>query len=172
MNEASIAASLFDPFAAFDPEILVASDPVEIGAPAMLVWDILTDLPRYCEWNPFCVSAISTLELGAPVHMRLVNYANPGSLFSNCEYVCAFEPGRLLSWEYPDDPAWPYPSRRDQIIEPLGPKRCRYQSTDAFLGPNGIHVMRFAGPWVVRAFNDTAKALKERAETMHAGTLD
>jgi hypothetical protein len=27
--------------------------------------------------------------------------------------------------------------------------------------------MRFCGPWVTRAFNDTAKALKLRAEAMH-----
>jgi hypothetical protein len=158
----------FDPFEVYDPSILVASDPIEIDAPPAVVWDILTDLSRYGEWNPFCVWAQSTLEMGAPVHMRLVNYANPGALAPNCEYVCAFEPEQLLSWELPDSEAWPYPARRDQIIEPLGPDRCRYISTDAFTGPNGIHVMRFAGPWIARAFNDTAKALKLRAETIHA----
>jgi len=158
--------SRFDPFAKYDQSILVASDPIEINAPASIVWKVLTDLPRYGEWNPFCVWAESTLEIGAPVHMRLVNYANPGTLAPNCEYVCAYEPERLLSWELPDSEAWPYPARRDQIIEPLGPDRCRYLSTDAFTGPNGIHVIRFAGPWVTRAFNDTAKALKRRAEEL------
>lgn len=158
----------FDPFAAYDPSILIASDPVEIDAPAAVVWDILIDLPRYGEWNPFCVWAESSLEMGAPVHMRLVNYANPGALAPNCEYICAYEPERLLSWELPHSEAWPYPARRDQIIVPLGSERCRYISTDAFTGPNGIHVMRFAGPWVTRAFNDTAQALKLRAEAMHA----
>ena len=109
--------------------------------------------------------------MGAPVYMRLVNYPNPGSLAPNCEYVCAFEPGRLLSWELKDSEAWPYPARRDQIIEELGPEKCRYQSTDAFTGPNGIHVMRFCGPWVTRAFNDSAKALKARAEAMRRGEI-
>jgi hypothetical protein len=32
------------------------------------------------------------------------------------------------------------------------------------LGPHGIHVMRFAGPWVKRAFDDTAHALKAYVE--------
>jgi hypothetical protein len=63
---------------------------------------------------------------------------------------------------------WPYPARRDQVLEPLGEQRCRYFSTDAFLGENGIHVMRFAGPWIERAFNDTARALKRRAEALYA----
>jgi hypothetical protein len=31
--------------------------------------------------------------------------------------------------------------------------------------------MRFCGPWVTRAFNDTAKALKARAEAMHRGEI-
>ena len=87
------------------------------------------------------------------------------------EYICAFEPGRLLSWEMLDNEAWPYPARRDQMIDELGPEKCRYQSTDAFTGPNGIHVMRFAGPWIARAFNDSARALKARAEAMHRGDL-
>lgn len=157
----------FDPFAVYDPEILVASDPIEIDAPASIVWEVLTDMPRYGEWNPFCVHAESTLEMGAPVKMSLVNYSNLGQLAPNVEHVCAFEPERLLSWELRDNPAWPYPARRDQIIEALGPDRCRYLSTDAFLGPNGIHVMRFCGPWVTRAFNDTAQALKTRAEAIY-----
>jgi len=158
----------YDPFAIYDPDVVVASDPIEIAAPVSLVWKILVDLPRYGEWNPFCIWAQSTLEMGAPVHMRLVNYIEPGTLLPNVEYVCAFEPERLLSWELPDSDAWPYPARRDQMLESLSPNRCRYQSTDAFTGPNGIHVMRFAGPWIRRAFNDTARALKQRAEAMHA----
>jgi len=158
----------FDPFAVYDPATLVASDPIEIEAPAAIVWEILTDMPRYGEWNPFCVRAESTLEMGAPVKMSLVDYTGGGQLAPNVEYVCAFEPERLLSWELTDNPAWPYPARRDQVIEALGPERCRYRSTDAFTGPNGIHVMRFCGAWVTRAFNDSARALKRRAEAMHA----
>jgi len=163
-----MTSSPFDPFSVYDPETLVASDPIEIDAPASIVWEILIDMPRYGEWNPFCVAARSTLEMGAPVFMSLVDYTSPGRLIPNVEYICALEPERLLSWELPDSDAWPYPARRDQVIEPLGPNRCRYLSTDAFTGPNGIHVMRFCGAWVTRAFNDTARALKVRAEAMHA----
>jgi len=31
--------------------------------------------------------------------------------------------------------------------------------------------MRFCGPWVKRAFDDTANALKARAEALHAQRL-
>lgn len=157
-----------DPVSGLDPDAITVSQTVEIAAPASVVWAVLTDLPHYNEWNPFCVKADSTLELGAAVHMKLINYAVPGSIVPNCEFVCAFEPERLLSWELPHSEAWPYPARRDQVIEATGPASCRYTSTDAFLGANGIHVFRFAGPWVKRAFDDTALALKARAEDLYA----
>lgn len=161
-------AAAFDPRTGYDPANEVRSITVEIEAPASVVWEVLTDLPSYSDWNPFCVRAESTLEMGAPVKMKLVNYANPGTLVPNLEYVCAHEPERRIAWELPWSPEWPYAARRDQVIEPLGPERCSYWSTDAFLGENGIHVMRFAGPWVKRAFDDTALALKARAEAIHA----
>jgi len=160
-----------DPNLKFDPDSVVRSDRVEIDAPAEVVWQILVDMPRYGEWNPFCIKCDSTLEMGAPVNMVLNDYTNPGATVPNVEYVCAFDRPKMLSWELPHSDAWPYPARRDQIIESLGADRCAYHSTDAFLGPNGIHVMRFAGGWVKRAFDDSARALKARAEAMHRGDL-
>lgn len=152
----------------FDPDAFVISETVQINAPASIVWDILVDMPKYPEWNPFCVECESTLEMGAPVNMKLKSYVNcEPEFFENCEFVCAFEPEKLLSWELPHYDAWPYPARRDQIIKATGENSCEYHSTDAFLGSGGIHVMRFAGPWVKKAFDDTAHALKARAEAMY-----
>jgi len=154
----------------FDPDAFVISKTVEINAPASVVWDILIDMEKYPEWNPFCVECESTLEMGAPVKMKLKSYVNAGpEFFENTEFVCAKIPEKLISWELPHYDAWPYPARRDQIIESTGDNSCRYHSTDAFLGPDGIHVMRFAGPWVKQAFDDTADALKVRAEAMYKG---
>jgi hypothetical protein len=158
-----------DPVAGFDPHAVTVSNIVEIAAPARIVWDILVDMPRYNEWNPFCIRAVSTLEMGAAVEMTLINYATAGGpTVPNLEYVCAFEPEKLLSWELKWSEFWPYAARRDQIIEATGPSSCRYHSTDAFLGESGIHVFRFAGPWVKRAFDDSGLALKARAEAIYA----
>jgi hypothetical protein len=157
----------FDPITGYDPANEVRSITVEIDAPAKIVWDILIDMPRYGEWNPFCVKAESTLEMGAPVNMLLTSFWTD-ELVPNCEYICAFEPERLISWEMKYSEAWPYAARRDQVITPLGPDRCSYHSTDAFLGDTAVHVMRFAGPWVKVAFDKTARALKARAEALWA----
>jgi len=148
----------------YDPEAVVTSVVVDIAAPVETVWSVLVDFPNYGLWNPFCVAAEGRLALGEPLKMRLKNYLVPGEFFDNVENFCAIEPPRLIAWSAPWVDEWPYPARRDQIIEPLASGGCRYYSTDAFLGPHGIHVMRFAGPWVKRAFDDTAHALKAFVE--------
>ena len=150
-----------------DPDAIVVSKKVTIHAPASLVWKILIDMPKYGDWNPFCVACESTLEMGAAVKMKLKSYVETEpEFFENTEYICAFEPEKQLSWALPHYDAWPYPARRDQFLEATSETSCEYYSTDQFLGPNGIHVMRFAGPWVKQAFDDTADALKVHAEEL------
>jgi hypothetical protein len=158
----------FDPIMGFNPDNVVHSITIEIDAPASAVWEVLIDLPRYGEWNPFCVKAESTLEMGAPVYMQLKSFWSD-ELSPNVEHICAFEPEKLLSWELKYNEAWPYPARRDQVITALGPDRCSYYSTDAFYGEVGTHVMRFCGGWVKVAFDNTARALKARAEEIYRG---
>ncbi|MDX1893141.1 SRPBCC domain-containing protein [Mycolicibacterium sp. 050158] len=153
----------------YDPTTLVRSITVEIAAPGKVVWDVLTDLDRYPQWNPFCLSATSTLEMGAPVAMVLADYTGAGGTFLNTEFVCAFVPERLLSWELRATPESPYAARRDQVIEPSADGSCRYYSTDAFLGEFAHDIMAETGDWVRRAFDDTALALKRRSEVVHAG---
>lgn len=157
----------WDPISGYDPDNEVRSITVQIDAPARVVWQVLTDLPRYGEWNPFCVKAESTLEMGAPVHMQLTNYWDD-TLAPNCEYVCAKVHERQIAWEMLWTTAWPYAARRDQYVEPTGAESCSYYSTDAFYGDTGVHVMRFAGPWVKASFDATARALKARAESLWA----
>jgi hypothetical protein len=160
-----------DPINGFNKDWLVVSDKVEISVPAQLIWDILIDLKNYNRWNPFCVMAESTLEMGAPVYMQLVSQTMPGELQPNLEYVCEKQEPNLLSWGAKWVDEFPYPARRDQIIEETGPESCTYVSSDAFLGEHGWHVMTFCGPWVQRCFTNTAVALKAYAEAKHRGEL-
>jgi hypothetical protein len=152
----------------YDPATLVRSETVEISAPACVVWNILTDLENYGSWNPFCISAKSTLEIGAAVEMLLADYSGAGGTFANTEYVCAFVPERLLSWELRATQESPNAARRDQIIEHVDDQHCRYYSTDAFLGTNAALMMAAVGHWVKRAFDDTAIALKRHSESIYA----
>jgi len=160
-------AAGFDPITGYDPANVVRSIAIEIDAPARVVWQVLTDLDRYGEWNPFCVRAESSLQVGTPIRFWLTNFWDD-TLSEGVEIVCANEREKLLSWELLWAEDFPYSARRDQLLDALGPERCAYQSINAFYGDTGVHVMRFAGPWVKASFDATARALKARAEALYS----
>lgn len=149
-------------------ENIVTSVMVEIEAPAELVWQILVDLPQYDRWNPFTVAVESSLEIGAPVHLYIPDPAKPGTRLCVVEHLVAYEPNQLLSWEQRPTADSKDAARRDQYIESLGPERCRYYTTDIFLGLNADSIMRTFGPWVKQSFDAVANGLKQHAEALHA----
>ncbi|MCF8568764.1 SRPBCC domain-containing protein [Gordonia sp. HY002] len=152
----------------YDPATLVRSITVDIEAPASVVWDVLVDLDEYPKWNPFCIAVKSTLEIGAPFEMTLTDYSRGEGTFFYTEYVCAVVPEKLLSWELLPTAESQDAARRDQVIEAVSETACRYYSTDAFLGSQAHTIMAESGEWVKRGFDDTAIALKERAEAVHS----
>lgn len=104
----------------------VIDDSVEIDAPAAVVWQVLTDFPRYREWNPFCRSAESTLEPGAPIDMR-VKLLGPKEKAQR-EYIRSVEPGTGFSYTMKPMPLGALHSLRSHTLTPLGAERCRYDS--------------------------------------------
>jgi hypothetical protein len=44
---------------------------VRIAAPASRVWQVLTDFPRYPEWNPFITEIEGVPEVGARLRVRI-----------------------------------------------------------------------------------------------------
>ena len=43
----------------------------EIAAPAEVVWEVISDLSRYGEWNPFVSKCESTLQPGDAIDMTV-----------------------------------------------------------------------------------------------------
>ncbi|MFS8977911.1 SRPBCC domain-containing protein [Cupriavidus necator] len=148
-------------------ENLVTSIQVEIEAPASLVWEVLTDVDRYAEWNSFCPGLKTSGRLGDLVCMQVRIPGTDQTIPVN-EYLVAYEPERLLSWEQRPTDANKDAARRDQYIETVGPGRCRYFTTDLFLGLNADTIMREHGAWVKQGFDQVARDVKARAEALHA----
>lgn len=67
----------------------------EIEADPADVWAVLTDLPRYSEWNPFLVEARGAVDLGARLRITM---ANGGSRTTFRPVITRLEHGRVLEW--------------------------------------------------------------------------
>lgn len=140
---------------------LISSDAVEIEAPIERVWEILVDVERYGEWNPFTPQVETDFGIGSRVDLRVA--MGPLKL-RQVERIEAVDPPRLLVWSTKMGHPVLLSALREQCLEALGESRCRYVTTDAFAGLLTPLVMLLFGQLVRRGFNDVALGLKAQAE--------
>jgi hypothetical protein len=69
---------------------------VEIAAPPDVVWDVLTDLDRYAEWNPFVREAAGRADVGARLELLIQPVGGRAMAFR--PVVTAAERGRRFAW--------------------------------------------------------------------------
>ena len=142
----------------------VLRETLEIEAPVALVWEVITDLPRYPEWNPFVVGVRSSLAVGGPIAMRvrvLPFFAQPQR-----ETVLECLPERRLCYGVTGVPLNALRSLRYHELRPEGPERTHYCShfeLDGWLAPLTRTLLRRR---LERGFDTAARALKERAELL------
>ena len=140
---------------------LISSDTVEIEAPIQRVWDILVDVERYGEWNPFTPRVKTDFEIGSPVDL----YVTLGPVkLKQLERIEAVSRPHLLAWSKKTGVRVLLSALREQRLERLDEKRCSYLTTDAFTGLLAPLVMLLFGRLVRRGLNDVAWALKRHAE--------
>lgn len=133
----------------------------EIDAPAGRVWEILSDLPAYGEWNPFITSAAGELRPGARLEITI---AAPGLRpVTFRPRLLEVEPGRLLRWKG----SWLIPGLFDGYhslrVDPLGSERARFTSHEDVSGLL-LPVLRSAMKASQRGFEELCDAVKRRAE--------
>ena len=143
---------------------------VEIDAPVERVWDVLRDVERYPEWNPFTVSVQTDFALGSPVDMRVNlfgRYRRDGSprTIHQVEYVTGYDEGRRVSWGVPVGPSWFILADRWQELTDLGGGRTRYETVDEFTGVGVGFMLLLMRRHMERGFTEVGLALKERCET-------
>ena len=140
---------------------VISSDAVEIDAPVERVWEILVDVGRYGEWNPFTTRVETDLNVGSPVDLHVT--LGPLKVVQP-ERIEAVEGPHLLAWSTKIGNSLLLSARRDQHLQALGDTRCRYHTSDAFRGLLTPLVMLLFGRLIRRGFNDMSLALKVRAE--------
>ena len=133
----------------------------EIVAPAQVVWDILSDLEHYSDWNPFTYHAEGELKIGAELRFN-VRFPDNSEVVTR-HIICALNPSRELSWRRTNVPLLLWTERR-QIIEQVGETRLNLVNREFAWGPLSPLVSWFYGKRIEGGLRACAEAVKKRAE--------
>lgn len=147
------------------PTFTVYSDRVSIDAPQQMVWDILYDIRRYPEWNPFTERVITDFKPGSPVELH-VNLPGRGKRLQR-EFITSVTAPHTLGWGMHMVHDSVLKARRLQTIEQLSPTRCCYHTEDHISGWLSPLVKWLYFNSMKNGFNSMAYALKQQAETQY-----
>jgi len=135
----------------------------DIDAPQETVWQVIADMDKYAEWNPFVVGCRSTLEPGTPIWMNV--QLRPGHTKKQKETIFKHEPQRLLSYGI-GLPLGLMASNREHRLEALDGGRCRYHSHFYLCGPLALLVSLLMSSDLRKGFLGMSEGIKKRAEQL------
>lgn len=134
----------------------------EVEAPASLVWNVITDLPAYGEWNPFVPECRSTLRPGDAIEMQV--RLGAGRLSRQVEWMTAFDEGRGFAYRMKPVPLGALSSARVHRIEPIDARRSRYHTHFELNGWLSGLVRALMRARLERGFDDMTQGIRQRAE--------
>ena len=140
---------------------------ISIDAPVDVVWDVLVDLERYGEWNPFVVESAGRVEVGE----RLVNRLQPpgGRAMTFRPTVTEVDPNRTFEWLGHLGLPRVFDGRHRFELRPTSSGGTTFTHSERFDGVL-VRVMRSSLDSGTKAgFEAMNAALKARAEAMASG---
>jgi hypothetical protein len=135
---------------------------IEIDAPAERVWDVLSDLDRYQEWNPFITQAEGEFVEGSRL---LIKVRPPGG--RQMEFkptVLEVEPRRSVRWLGRFILPGIFDGEHSLTVAPVGESTARFIQRERFWGV----LTAFSGKLFERTqagFEAMNEALKRRCES-------
>ncbi|MEU4341663.1 SRPBCC domain-containing protein [Nocardia sp. NPDC023852] len=136
---------------------------VDINAPTELVWQVITDFPRYGEWNPFVSECHSSLVPGEPIDM-LVHLSD--SPRKQREWIRSHTPGHELSYSMKPVPPGALHSLRSHTVTPLADNRTRYESHFELAGWLHPVVVALLGKKLRHGFAGMTDGIQKQAESL------
>ena len=138
---------------------------IDIDATPEVVWQVLTDLDRYSDWNPFITSSVGKPELGNKLVNRM---APPGGMAITLKpQVTVVEDGKSFEWLGKIGFSGVFDGRHRFEVEasPTGTKFIQSESLDGML----VRFMRKSLDTTTKSgFEAMNVALKARAESVAA----
>jgi hypothetical protein len=143
---------------------------IVIDAPPRLVWDVITDVDRYPEWNRFTPRLeLHSRPLGVGVELDLQCWITEDKLLpEEREVILALEPDRhafcMGTSRRRGRPG--IRSQRWQICEPLADGRTRFINHESFEGPLAPLVYLLYTAKLHRAFRGYCQDVRSRVESL------
>lgn len=134
-----------------------------VNAPKETVWNVITDLETYGQWNSFVVACRSTLEEDTPIKMQVK--VLPFFAMPQKETIFEHRPGEKLSYGI-SIPMGALKSYRSHEVKPLVPGAAEYISTFELSGWLSPLVGRLLGKQLRRGFQEMSEGVKERAQSI------
>jgi hypothetical protein len=139
---------------------------IDIDATPEVVWQVLTDLDGYADWNPFITSSVGRPEVGE----TLINRMEPpgGKAMTFKPQVTVVEDGKTFEWlgKLGFSGVFDGRHRFDVEASPTGTKLTQSETLDGML----VRVMRKSLDTKTKSgFEAMNVALKDRAESVAAG---
>src|SRR4051794_8090547 len=134
---------------------------VTINAPAAKVWEVLTDVDAYPEWNPFFVKAKGKVAIGNALDLTMQPVGKSAQSFS--PKVLQVEHQRKLVWRGRVGVPGLFDGTHSFVIEPIGDGAVKFIQHEDF---SGI-LVPFAGfdPYR-KGWEKMNAAIKLRSETV------
>ena len=143
----------------------VIDEEIEVKAPAEVVWEVISDLPRYKEWNPFCLEASSTLKPGDPIRMKVNLTGKPQDVE---EVIREVVPGRRFAYSMKPMMNTALTSLRSHDVASRGAAAASYRSHFELNGWMRHVVLALFKAKLENGFSAMTRAVGQRAERLWA----
>ena len=137
---------------------------LDIKAPPEVVWEVLTDFPKYGEWNPFVVQASSSLKPGEAMDMK-VKLLGPAQ--RQVEWMIETVSGKRFEYQMKPFPLGGLRSRRSHDLEATA-TGTRYKSYFRLEGWMMPLVRALFGSSIEAGMRGMWEGLQRRAEALAA----
>ena len=135
---------------------------ITINAPAERIWETLTGLESYQEWNPFMRRASGIVQVGERLNVYLKPPGGMGMSFKL--RVVKAEPNREFRWLGHLGIPGIFDGEHIFEIESDGDSSCRFVQREEFRGVLAPLMLLLIGNSTERGFDEMNQALKGRVE--------
>ena len=137
---------------------------IHIHAPVADIWRILTDLPRYPEWNPLVIRASGSLMVGKRLDVAVRLPGRRPMSFS--PILIALVPSREFRWIGTLGISALFAGEHSFRLTPESNGTTRFEHAERFTGFLPIFMGLHWYERVGQGFDSMNQALKKRAETL------